>query len=43
MQTEIFKGTFDKLDVRLKAIITGGRIINQVVKLAGGTYLILHT
>jgi hypothetical protein len=43
MQTEIFKGTFDYLKARLDVIIGGGRVINNVVKLAGGTYLIMHT
>jgi len=43
MQTEIFKGTYDYLKVRLDALIGGGRLINQVVKLSGGTYLIIHS
>lgn len=43
MQTEIFKGGYDHLKARLDALIGGGRTINQVVKLAGGTYLIIHS
>jgi len=43
MQTEIFKGTFEALKARLDVIIALPRTINQVVKLSGGTYLIIHS
>ena len=44
MQTEIFSGTYSQLKARLDAIILAGpSVINDVIKLNGGVYLILYT
>ena len=43
MQAELFSGTYQALQVKLTAIIGGGRVINDVIKLNGGIYMILHT
>lgn len=43
MTTEIFSGTYDALKIRLDAIIASPAVINQVLKLNGGVYLIIYT
>jgi len=43
MTTELFEGTPAQLKTRLDAIIGGGATINQVLKVAGGQYLIMYT
>jgi hypothetical protein len=43
MTTELFDGTPAELKIRLDAIIGGAATINIVVKVAGGTYLIIYT
>jgi len=43
MTTELFEGTPEQLKARLDVIIGGAATINQVLKVAGGQYLIMYT
>jgi len=43
MLVEIFKGTPKKLKERLDILIAGARTINQVIKVHGGEFIIIHS